>query len=144
MKWLNIFGLIFIVVIMIPNVVFAIKCKDGFENKYRNKAMERMEQIGRFGCIVFMIFSIPGTCFGWWSDQAFALYLIVDTLLIVLYCVIWTVCWNKNGVFRALMLSVIPSALFLFSGMMSRSILLIAAALLLAPTHIFISYQNAR
>ena len=27
--------------------------------------MERMEQIGRFGCIVFMIFSIPGTCFGW-------------------------------------------------------------------------------
>ena len=144
MKWLNIFGLIFIVVIMIPNVVFAIKCKDGFENKYRNKAMERMEQIGRFGCIVFMIFSIPGTCFGWWSDQAFALYLIVDTLLIVLYCVIWTVCWNKNGVFRALMLSVIPSALFLFSGMMSRSILLIAAALLFAPTHIFISYQNAR
>ncbi|MBP1558877.1 MAG: hypothetical protein J6B40_04830 [Oscillospiraceae bacterium] len=144
MEWLNIFGLIFIVVIMIPNVVFAIKCKDGFENKYRNKAMERMEQIGRFGCIVFMIFSIPGTCFGWWSDQAFALYLIVDTLLIVLYCVIWTVCWNKNGVFRALMLSVIPSALFLFSGMMSRSILLIAAALLFAPTHIFISYQNAR
>ena len=30
MEWFNVFGLIFIAVIMIPNVVFAIKCKDGF------------------------------------------------------------------------------------------------------------------
>lgn len=27
MEWFNVFGLIFIAVIMIPNVVFAIKCK---------------------------------------------------------------------------------------------------------------------
>ena len=33
MEWFNVFGLIFIAVIMIPNVVFAIKCKDGFDNK---------------------------------------------------------------------------------------------------------------
>ena len=33
MEWLNVFGLIFICVIMIPNIIFAIKCKDGFENK---------------------------------------------------------------------------------------------------------------
>ena len=35
MEWFNVFGLIFIAVIMIPNVVFAIKCKDGFDNKWR-------------------------------------------------------------------------------------------------------------
>ena len=34
MEWFNVFGLIFIAVIMIPNVVFAIKCKDGFDNKW--------------------------------------------------------------------------------------------------------------
>lgn len=32
MEWINIFGLIFVVVIMIPNIIFAIKCKDGFTN----------------------------------------------------------------------------------------------------------------
>ena len=37
MEWFNVFGLIFIAVIMIPNVVFAIKCKDGFDNKWNNK-----------------------------------------------------------------------------------------------------------
>ena len=27
MEWLNIFGLVFISLIMIPNIIFAIKCK---------------------------------------------------------------------------------------------------------------------
>ena len=142
MEWFNVFGLVFIVAIMIPNVIFAVKCKDGFENKWDNKRVELLEQIGRFGCFGFMIVNIPKTWFGWWSDKAFALYLIVDTLLIVLYCVIWLICWKKNNVFKALALSIIPSVLFLFSGIMSRSILLIAASLIFAPAHIYISYRN--
>ncbi len=50
MEWFNVFGLIFIAVIMIPNVVFAIKCKDGFDNKWNNKYVEVTEQVGRLGC----------------------------------------------------------------------------------------------
>ena len=113
MEWLNVFGLIFIAVIMIPNVVFAIKCKDGFDNKWNNKYVEVTEQVGRLGCFGFMIINIPGTWFGWWSDEALAL-------------------------------SIIPSILFLFSGIMSRSVLLIIASVLFAPSHIVISYKNVK
>ena len=144
MGWFNVFGLIFIVVIMIPNVVFAIKRKDGFDNKWDNKFVEFIEQAGRFGCFGFMIFNMPGTWFGWWSDEAFALYLIVDGILVMLYCAIWIICFKKNSVFRALALSVIPSALFLFSGIISRSVLLTVASVLFAPSHIAISYRNAK
>ena len=144
MEWFNVFGLVFIVVIMIPNIVFAVRCKDGFENRWNNTVIEIIEQIGRFGCFGFMIFNIPGTWFGWWSNEAFAIYLIIDSLLIVLYCAIWFVFWEKNNVFRALALSIIPSVIFLFSGVMSRSILLIIAMILFAPTHILISYKNAK
>ena len=144
MEWFTVFGLVFIVVIMIPNIVFAVRYKDGFENKWNNKPIGILEQIGRFGCLGFMIFNIPGTWFGWWFDQAFAIYLIVDILLIVLYCSIWVICWKKNNLFRALALSVIPSALFLFSGIMIRSILLIFASTVFAPTHILISYKNVK
>ena len=144
MEWINIFGLIFMAVIMIPNVIFARKCKDGFENQWKNRWVEAIEQIGRFGCFGFMIIHIPGTWFGWWSDEAFAVYLIVDTILAALYCLIWIVCFRKNSVFRALALSIIPSVLFLFSGIMSRSVLLIIAAVLFAPSHIAISYKNAK
>ena len=144
MNWLNIFGLIVVAVIMIPNILFAMKCKDGFVNKWNNKFVETVEQIGRFGCFGFMIINIPGTWFGWWSDEAFAVYLVVDALLVTLYCVIWAICFRKSSVFRALALSIIPSVLFLFSGIMSRSILLTIAALLFAPSHIMLSYQNAK
>lgn len=144
MKWLNVYGLVFIAVIMIPNIVFALKCKDDFQNKWNNHAVEIIEQVGRFGCFGFMIINIPGTWFGWWSDGVFALYLIVDAILVVIYCAIWIVCFQKNSVFRALALSVIPSFLFLFSGLMSRSILLTIASVLFAPSHIMISYKNAK
>lgn len=144
MGWINIFGLVFMVIIMIPNIIFALKCKDGFENKWKNKFIEALEQIGRYGCFAFMVINIPKTWFGWASDEAFALYLIVDTVLIIAYCVIWAVCFKKNSVFRALSLSMIPSAIFLFSGIMSRSVLLMISALIFAPCHILISYKNAR
>ena len=144
MEWLNVFGLVMVAVIMIPNILFAMKCKDGFVNKWNNKSVETVEQIGRFGCFGFMIINIPGTWFGWWSDEAFAVYLVVDAVLVTLYCVIWAVCFRKSSVFRALALSIIPSVLFLFSGILSRSILLTIAAVLFAPSHILISYQNAK
>ena len=122
----------------------AIKCKDGFDNKWNNKYVEVTEQVGRLGCFGFMIINIPGTWFGWWSDETFAVYLIVDTILVMLYCAIWIICFKKNSVFRALALSIIPSMLFLFSGIMSRSVLLIIASVLFAPSHIMISYKNVK
>ena len=144
MGWINIWGLIMMAVIMIPNIIFAWKCRNGFENKWNRPAVEFLEQAGRFGCFGFMSINVPGTWFGWRSDEAFAVYLMVDIILVLLYCAIWAVCFRKNSVFRALALSIIPSVIFLFSGIMSRSILLTASACIFAPCHIAISYMNAR
>ena len=144
MEWINIYGLVFMVIIMVPNIVYAIRCKDCFENRWQNKIVETLEQIGRFGCFGFMVINIPGTWFGWWSDQAFAVYLIVDAVFVFVYCLLWTVLWKKNNRLRALALSIIPSVVFLFSGVMSSSVLLIVSALLFAPMHILISCRNVR
>ncbi len=144
MEFLNIFGLIFTIVLMIPNIIYALKFKDCFENKWSNKHLEVIEQIGRFGCIAFMTINIPGTWFGWWSDEAMALYLIGDTILAVLYCVLWIILFNKNNLVRALSLSIIPATLFFYSGIMSRSIPLIFFSIVFAFSHIVISYKNAK
>ena len=142
MECINLYGLSFMAIIMIPNIVYAIKYRDGFGNRWQNKTVETLEQIGRFGCFGFMVINIPGTWFGWWSDEAFAVYLIVDSVLVFAYCILWIVLWKKNNLLRALALSIIPSVVFLFSALMSRSILLTVSALLFAPMHILISIKN--
>ncbi len=43
MNWFNYFGLIIVIIIMLPNIVFAIKHKEGFENVYKNKIAEICE-----------------------------------------------------------------------------------------------------
>ena len=143
MEWFNVFGFIFVAIMMIPNIIYAINCKDGFENLWINKPVEVLEQIGRFGCFGFMVINIRGTWFGFPSNEIFALYLIIDCVLLLLYCFIWAICFKKDSVFKALVLSILPSVLFLMSGIMSRSILLIIASLIFAPCHIVISYKNA-
>ena len=52
--------------------------------------------------------------------------------------------WFGRWSDEALALSIIPSMLFLFSGIMSRSVLLIIASVLFAPSHIVISYKNVK
>jgi len=69
-KWFNFYGLIFMILILLPNIVFAATHKDGFENLYRNKFVEVAEQIGRFGCFICMFVSIPLPIGGFWFDGA--------------------------------------------------------------------------
>ena len=98
MEWFNVIGLVFLVAIMIPNIVYAIKCKDGFENTWKNKPVEIIEQIGRFGCFGFMIINIPDLVrLVVWRSVC---NLCFDrSLLIILYCILWVVLWKKTSVF---------------------------------------------
>ena len=47
MDWFNYYGLGIMALIMVPNIIYAVKHKDGAENKYANKAVEILEQTGR-------------------------------------------------------------------------------------------------
>ena len=129
--------------IMVPNIIFAARNKDGFQNLWSNKAVEILEQIGRYGCFCFMVFIIPKCGFGFSSDEVFILYLILNAVLTVAYCVIWIVLFKKNSIFRALALSIIPSGIFIISGVLSCYWPLMITSVIFAPCHIAISYKNA-
>ncbi|MDE6411242.1 MAG: hypothetical protein K2L02_01730 [Clostridia bacterium] len=143
MSWFNYYGLAIIVIIMIPNIVFAFKHKDGFNNTYKNKVVEVLEQIGRYACFVFMIFNIPYTYFDFWFDYALIVYLSVNGALLLAYLIFWIVFWKSNGKAKALALSLTPSLIFLFSGVVLLNIPLIVFALLFSVNHILLSYKNA-
>lgn len=144
MDWFNYYGLAIIVIIMIPNIIFAIKCKDGFENLYKNKVVEVLEQIGRYGCFALMIFNIPYTYFNFWFENALWVYIGVNGALCVAYIAIWIVYGKSNGILKALSLSILPSLIFLFSGILLANIPLLTFAVIFSINHILLSYKNVQ
>lgn len=138
---MNIYGLIIMVIVMIPNIIFAIKDKN-FESKYHNKVVEIIEQIGRFGSMVLMIFNIPLLEFGYWFNNGKIVYMVLTGVLAVLYCFVWFLYFRKSTMEKAMSLAIIPTIIFLFSGIVQGKVLLIITAILFGIGHIIITYNN--
>lgn len=139
--WFNYYGLIVVVIIMIPNIVYAIKHTDSAP-LYHNTVAEIFEQVGRYACMALMVFNLPYTWFGFYFPYAKVVYIAVNTLLVFAYCLIWVLLWNRDGLLKSLLLSILPSCVFLFSGAIIASIPLVVFAIVFAATHIFISVKN--
>ena len=142
-KYFNLYGLVFVIVILIPNIVFSITCKDGFENLYQNKPVEILEQIGRFGCFISMFLMIPFLNKGFWFENGKIIYIIFGIVLAALYCIGWMIFWKKDSVRKSLCLSIVPSLLFIESAVVCGNLQLLVFAVVFAPCHILISYMNA-
>lgn len=143
MGWFNYYGLIFIAVIMVPNIFYALKSRQVSGSRFTNKALETAEQIGRYGCMALMIFNIPYTYFGFWFEGAIAVYISVNAVLCLVYCILWVIFFNRERKVKALSLSVIPTLVFVFSGCMLADIPLIVFAVVFGVCHIYISYKNS-
>ena len=142
MEWFNLTGLIFVVVLLIPNIIYAATNKDGFADKFHNKLVETGEQIGRFGCFILMFIQLPYVTLGYIYDGVQTLYLILGIVLLAFYCGGWIVFRKKNSVAKALTLSILPSVLFLESGILTLNIPLVVLSVVFAICHITISYKN--
>ena len=142
MDWFNLTGLIFVVVLLMPNMIYAVTNKDGFAGEFHNKLVETGEQIGRFGCFILMFIQLPSVTLGYIYDIAQTLYLIFGVALLVLSCGGWIVFRKGNCMAKALTLSILPSVLFLESGILTLNIPLIVLSVVFAICHITISCKN--
>lgn len=143
MNWVDPVGLIFVTTLLVPNIIFAVFHKDGFENKFRNKAVEMLEQIGRFGSFITMFVIVRPVVFGYWLEKGRELYLIFGTVLLILYLLGWVLFRKESSVRKSLWLSIVPSLLFIESGFLRLNMPLIVFSLIFAPCHILISYKNS-
>ena len=142
MEWFNLYGLILLILILIPNIIYAFKIKQLSKQSTRNSLLI-LEQIGRYGCMIFMTLNIPHVCFGYLLGNTKLIYLIVNVLLIATYYLCWAILRKKESKLKALLLSIIPSVIFLFSGVINISIPLLLCSIIFTFSHVYISYKNA-
>lgn len=104
MSWFDGFGLLFVAALLVPNILFAATRPDGFENRYHNPTVERLEQVVRFGCFILMVLRIPVLCHGYWFDGGETVQLAASVVLVTLYLLGWLVFWKEDSVRKSLAL----------------------------------------
>ena len=140
--WINLFGAGIVVLMLIPNIVYAIQNK-GEQNRCTNRAMNLIEQIGRYACIVLMWLPLLVWKFGFASVFDMLLYLVGNGLLLIAYWIVFFVHMRKRSRATALTLAILPSCIFLLSGLLLRHWLLVGFAVLFAAGHIYVTLKNA-
>lgn len=134
MSWVNMFGLTTMVLMMIPNIVYAYKNRDkNIENKCKNKSMNIIEQIGRYGSMFLMVFNN--------ESYEFNTLVVSIGIMILMYYFFWFMYFKNPKIYFALALAIIPSMIFILSGIM-MSYLLIAFGLIFSIGHIYVTYEN--
>ena len=139
--WINVFGAIIVVLMLVPNVVYALKNR-GEENRCTNRWMNLLEQIGRYGCITFMWFPLLVGKLSFRSVPEMTLYLGGNGALLAVYWFVYARYLRERTRQRAFTLAVVPACIFLMSGLLLRHWLLVVFALFFAVGHIYVTTQN--
>ena len=140
-NWLNVFGLIIVILILIPNIIYAIKFKD-IKNECTNKVMNVLEQIGRYACMIFMVFNVGLAKFGFESVGEFLIYFFGNTILLFAYWIVWILFFIKQSSWKSMVLAIIPVCIFLICGVTLRHVLLVISAVIFAVGHIYVTRKN--
>lgn len=140
--WINLFGAGIVVLIMIPNIIYAARQKQDETQIEVPHGLSACEQVGRYGCIILMWLPLLVWKFGFGSVEEFLIYLIGNGALLLCYFLSWMLYSRKKTLSVAMALAIIPTAIFLLSGLLLRHWLLVAFAILFGFAHCTITYMT--
>ena len=140
--WINVFGAGFVILMLIPNIIYALRNKSG-KNLCDNRLMNTIEQIGRYACIILMWLPLSVRKFGFASVAEMMIYMAGNTVLLIIYWIVFARYLKEKNEKRAVTLAVLPACIFLMSGLLLRHWLLAGSAVLFAAGHIYVTKKNA-
>ena len=140
--WINVFGAAIVILMLIPNIIYALKHRDE-KNLCDNRFMIILEQVGRYACIILMWLPLLVWKFGFTGIAVMILYLAGNAVMLVAYWIIFAGYMKEKHLRSALFLAILPTCIFLLSGLVLRHWLLVAFAILFGIGHIYVTRKNA-
>ena len=132
-----------IILILIPNIVYAVKFRNQ-GNKCTNRAMNVLEQAGRYACMFLMVFNIGIAEFGFDPVTPFLIYGIGNVVLLFAYWLVWGLYFHRKDFWKSMALAIIPTGIFLLSGITLGHVLLVIGAVVFGIGHIYVTYENTK
>lgn len=140
-NWINLFGGVIVLLILIPNIIYALKNKEETPEK-SNIVIIITEQVGRYACMLLMIVPLFVGEFGFSPLEFMFNYLIGNLILLVFYYIFWVLFAKNKSLDKALALAAIPTLIFINSAISVKHWTLLVFALLFGASHIYITYKN--
>ena len=144
MEWLNLPGMMVMSALLAPNVIYGLKRRGTLRRQgHVSRLWAILEQVGRYGCMALMCVHTGVLEFGYASPAWGVVWLGVCTTLLCAYCLVWVFYFRRESKGAALALALLPTLVFLLSGLSWRNVPLMALALLFGVAHTTITVQNA-
>lgn len=140
---ISIAGLIVVLLMLVPNLICVIRFPN-LKNQCSTRAMNLLEQIGRYASMVLMFLPLGVWKFGFPSVEEMLIYVFGNAALLLAYWVIWIFYFRNPMRKWAIALAVIPVGIFFLSGVTLRHWLLVVAAILFGIGHIYVTDRNHR
>ena len=140
--WINWINMAVVAYLILINMIVAKKGQsDSFCSKYL--IVNILEQIGRYGCMAFMILPIfaENREFGFGSVMEWLLWICLTILLPGIYSLLWLK-KAKGGVGILYGLAIIPVVLFLANGILLRHPALVVSPFVFGVCHLIIIKEN--
>ena len=139
--WINVVGAVIVILMLIPNILYAIKNKDE-KNLCDNRFMNLIEQVGRYACIVLMWLPLFVWEFSFAGDAHMIIYLAGNAVLLAAYWIIYARYMKRKTPGFAIILAILPTCIFLLSGIVLHHWLLVGFAALFGIGHIYVTRKN--
>ena len=139
--WINIFGAIIALLLLIPHIVFEIKFRDR-KRRPMPKAMRFFESLLWAICCFLMIVNVGIYEFGFDEKMLFVVYFVGNVLLLLAYYITWFLFFLKPAFGKRVSTAVIALLVFCLSGVTLTNIPLIVFASLFGNCHIFMAAQD--
>lgn len=137
--WINVFGLIIVVLLLLPNIIYAVSHK-GTNLKSGNRVLHILEQAGRYASMLLMIFNIGILGAGFSSLSVFFVYGAGNIVLLLAYWLVWMLYFIRPSFWKSMLLAGIPAAIFVLNAITMRHWLLLLSGLVFGITHCWITY----
>ena len=137
---INLANLLIIAVIMIPNIIYALK--GGEDAVSAAPIITVLEQVGRYASMALMILPLGVWKFGFPSVTAFLVYLFGNGALLATYILTWVFYFRRKTFAGTVILAIAPVLIFALTGVCLCHWLLVAAAVLFGICHLSISLQK--
>ena len=140
---INIINFFIVFFLLAPNIIFmkAIRFK---EEKCKSKIILLTEQITRYACMILMVIPFVTKQFAFVSVNMFIVFIFGVPACLILYYIFWILYVKDMTYFKATFLAVLPTAIFLVTGISLMHIPLIVCALIFGASHIYVTRCNHR